>query len=198
MYSFRPGVRRRGLVAGDGFLKNIGKAIKKIQPGKILGKVANIASPILGSVPIVGGLYKAALAVGKASGDPRYANVDPGTGYIGGSQSMASTAATTASSTGSSQGLDSGMAKRRGNSMTSNWHYDENGNAVYNTGPGKGARGIGPMLFRRRRTNPLNPRALRRSISRLRQFERFAKSALVVHNFRKVGHIRVGHARRSK
>src|SRR4249920_2511544 len=95
MYSFRPGVRRRGLVAGDGFLKNIGKAIKKIQPGKILGKVANIASPILGSVPIVGGLYKAALAVGKASGDPRYANVDPGTGYIGGSQSMASTAATT-------------------------------------------------------------------------------------------------------
>lgn len=185
---YRITMHRRNM-AGDGFLKDVFKAVKKIQPAKFLGKVANIASPILAALPVVGPAYKEALAIGKAlsGGKGGWSGVDIGAGYIGGGSAQALSGSTTAASTagGNMPGIppSSGPAYGPGGPGTKVMKN-------YNAATGK--------FFGRRRSKPIDTAALRKAVTRLRRFERYAKSVMVVHNFKKVGHMRVGHARRAK
>lgn len=192
---------RRNVAMGDGFLKNVFKGISKLQPGKALAKVATkVALPIASSLPGVGSIVKIGsgfigkmlntskqLGIGGLPGVPFLGKLDLSAGTLspyGAAQDMASLAGSAASSA-STQGIGPTQptgAKTMAGPAERWWR-------------GAHMNPDGTWSGRRRRTNPLNPRALRRSISRLRQFERFAKSALVVHNFRSVGKLRVGHRR---
>lgn len=159
----------RGLPVGDGIFSGIGKVFGTL--GKVVLAGGKIAAGIASQALPGGGLIS-----GFAKSFPK--------GLVGNMHSSATPASMSASSSaGPTIVLDPNapsVQEMQAAAKKSQQKY------------------YGPYMKHRRKRRVIDVTALNHAISRMKKFEKVAKSALIVHNFKSAGHLRVGHLGRKR
>lgn len=149
---------KRGRMVGDpGLFKSIGKALKKIQPLKALGKVAGKVLPV---IPGVGQAYNLVKSV--------ETTLFPSTKKFYGPGTMLGSLEQAAGFKASGSAVPFTQVGSGGETWTVAPEY----------GPGgeKQLAGYGPMRRRYRRMNPMNPKAANRAIRRIKSVRKILRS----------------------